>query len=112
MRAEDEVRIRHMIEAAESIAEFVAGRERSELDTNRMLLFAVVRAIEILGEAASKVSEDERVASGGIPWKAIVGMRNRLIHAYFDVNAQLVWESATVEIPAILPQLRSLLVGK
>jgi uncharacterized protein with HEPN domain len=112
MRAEDAVRICHMIEAAESITEFVAGRQRSELDTDRMLLFAVVRAIEILGEAASKVSDEERAASSAIPWKAIVGMRNRLIHAYFDVNADLVWESATVEIPAILPQLRSLVASK
>lgn len=112
MRVEDVVRIRHMIEAAESIIEFVAGRERSELDTNRMLLFAVVRAIEILGEAASKVTDEARAANSAIPWKAIIGMRNRLIHAYFDVNAQLVWESATVEIPAILPQLRLLVASK
>jgi uncharacterized protein with HEPN domain len=112
MRVEDAVRIRHMIEAAESIIEFVAGRERSELDTNRMLLFAVVRAIEILGEAASKVTDEARAANSAIPWKAIIGMRNRLIHAYFDVNAQLVWESATVEIPAILPQLRLLVASK
>ena len=112
MQVEDIVRIRHMIEAGESIIEFVAGRERTELDTNRMLLFAVVRAIEIIGEAASKVSEEVRAANSTIPWQAIVGMRNRLVHAYFDVNAQLVWESATVEIPAILPQLRSLLASK
>jgi uncharacterized protein with HEPN domain len=112
MRVEDAVRIRHMIEAAESIIEFVAGRERSELDTNRMLLFAVVRAIEILGEAASKVTDEARAANSAIPWKAIIGMRNRLIHAYFDVNAQLVWESATAEIPAILPQLRLLVASK
>ena len=111
MRIEDSVRIRHMIEAAESIAEFVAGRNRSELDTNRMLLFAVVRAIEVLGEAASKVSDETRDASGAIPWKAIIGMRNRLIHAYFDVNAQLVRESATVEIPAIVPKLRLLVAS-
>lgn len=101
-----------MIEAAENIIEFVADRERAELDTNRMLLFAIVRAIEILGEAASKVSEEVRLANSAIPWKAIVGMRNRLIHAYFDVNGQLVWESATVEIPAILPQLRVLVASK
>ena len=76
-----------------------------------MLLFALVRAIEILGEAASKVTDEARAVNTAIPWKAIVGMRNRLIHAYFDVNAQLVWESATVEIPAILPQLRLLVAS-
>lgn len=73
-----------------------------------MLLFAVVRAVEILGEAATKVSEEARAENSAIPWKAIIGMRNRLVHAYFDGNAQLVRESATVEIPAILPNLRLL----
>ena len=67
MRAEDRVRLQHMIEAAQSAIQFVSGRERSELDTNRMLLFALVRAIEIVGEAASKISEETRAAHGGIP---------------------------------------------
>lgn len=108
MRDEDRVRLQHMIEAAESAIQFVAGRERSELDTDRMLLFAVIRAIEIIGEAASKISEEIRAGNGGIPWKAIIGMRNRLIHAYFEINTETVWETVTVEIPAILPQLRAL----
>lgn len=108
MRDEDRVRLQHMIEAAESAIQFVAGRERSELDTDRMLLFAVIRAIEVIGEAASKISEEIRAVNGGIPWKAIIGMRNRLIHAYFEINTETVWETVTVEIPAILPQLRAL----
>ena len=108
MRVEDRVRLQHMIDAAQSAIEFVSGRERSELDTNRMLLFALVRAIEIVGEAASKISEETRAAHGGIPWKAIIGMRNRLIHAYFEINSQIVWETVTEEIPAVLPQLRAL----
>ena len=72
-----------------------------------MLLFAVVRAIEIVGEAASKVSPETRAAHRAIPWGAIIGMRNRLIHAYFETNVQVVWETATVEIPAILPLLKT-----
>lgn len=73
-----------------------------------MLLFAVVRAIEVLGEAANKVSEDVRTANTDIPWKGIVGMRNRLIHAYFDIDTDMVWETVQVEIPAILPYLEAL----
>ncbi|HVZ45918.1 MAG TPA: HepT-like ribonuclease domain-containing protein [Ramlibacter sp.] len=97
-----------MIGAAHDAIGFLTGRRREDLDADRMLLFAVVRAIEIFGEAASRISEDTRVAGSAIPWKAIIGMRNRLIHAYFDINAQLVWESVTVEIPAILPLLQQL----
>ena len=108
MRDEDRVRLGHMIGAAEDAMNFVAGRQRAELDTNRMLVFAVVRAIAILGEAASKISEEARSANGAIPWKAIIGMRNRLVHAYFDINTQTVWETVTVEIPEILPLLKQL----
>jgi uncharacterized protein with HEPN domain len=108
MRNEDRVRLGHMIEAAKDAIGFIAGRARKDLDTDRMLLFAVVRAIEIFGEAASKLSDETRAAQSAIPWKAIIGMRNRVVHAYFDINAQLVWESATVELPAMLPQLEQL----
>ena len=109
MRDEDRVRVRHMIEAGEAVAEFISGRQRADLDSDRMLLFAVVRAIEVLGEAASKVSEDVRRAGAPIPWNAIVGMRNRVVHAYWDIDAETVWKTATEEVPGLLPQLRSLL---
>ena len=112
MRNEDRVRLEHMIEAAESAIQFVLGRGRSDLDSDRMLLFAVVRAIEIVGEAASKITDETRMAQPAIPWHAIVGMRNRLIHAYFEVNSQIVWETVTVEIPALLPLLRTLAASK
>jgi uncharacterized protein with HEPN domain len=108
MRDEDRVRLRHMIEAAESAVQFVAGRQRIELDEDRMLLFALVRTIEVLGEAASKISEEMRATHTGIPWHAIIGMRNRLIHAYFEINPEIVWQTVTQEIPALLPQLRAL----
>jgi len=60
-----------------------------------MLLFAVVRAIEVLGEAANRISEETHADHAEIPWKAIIGMRNRLIHGYFNINVQIVWETAT-----------------
>lgn len=74
-----------------------------------MLLFALVRSIEIIGEAATKTSEEARTATLNIPWKAIIGMRHRLIHAYFDIDADILWVAATVEVPALLSQLRKLI---
>lgn len=109
MRTEDRVRILHMIDAAESVDHFLIGRQRLDLDHDRMPLFAVVRAIEVIGEAASKVSEETRALTPSIPWPAIVGMRNRLIHGYFDIDTQLVWKTATGEIPELLPRLRALI---
>jgi uncharacterized protein with HEPN domain len=79
MRRDDAIRIRHMIEAAEACERFVSGRGRTELETNLMLRFAPVRAAEIFGEAASKVSLETREIAPSIPWREIVAMRNRLI---------------------------------
>jgi uncharacterized protein with HEPN domain len=109
MRSEDRVRVLHMIEAAEEVSAFVAGRQRPDLDSDRMLLFAVVRAVEVIGEAAGKLSEEARVAATTVPWSAVVSMRNRLVHAYFDIDRDIVWRTATEEIPALLPALRALL---
>jgi uncharacterized protein with HEPN domain len=108
MPDEDRVRILHMIEAAEAVAQFIAGRSRDDLDQDRMLLFAVVRAIEILGEAANKISPETRAAVPQVPWGAIVAMRNRLIHVYFDTDTAVVWKTATTEIPELVPLLRAL----
>jgi uncharacterized protein with HEPN domain len=76
---DDRIRIQHMIEAAESALGFVFGRSRGDLETDRMLLFALVRAIEIMGEAASRISAETRQATTEIPWPAVIG--NRLVHA-------------------------------
>ncbi|GAB4177095.1 MAG: DUF86 domain-containing protein [Rhodocyclaceae bacterium] len=96
-----------MIEAAEDAIRFVSGRARADLDHDRMLLFAVVRAIEIIGEAASRISPETRAAHAGIPWPAIIGMRNRLVHAYFEIDTSVVWIAVTQEVPALLVQLES-----
>lgn len=78
-----------MAEAAESALRFVEGRSRADLNTDDMLRFALTRAVEIVGEAATKVSLDARTLLPGIAWPAIVGMRNRLVHAYFDVDSDI-----------------------
>lgn len=94
-----------MIDAAGDALTFVAGRTRADLDQDRMLLFAVVRAIEIIGEAAGRVTPETRAAHPDIPWSAIVGMRNRLVHAYFDINRDVVWAAVTKEIPDLKNRL-------
>jgi uncharacterized protein with HEPN domain len=101
-----------MIEAVETACGFVSGRVRSDLDTDRMLVFALVRAIEIVGEAGSKVGAPTRKVAADIPWSRIVSMRNRLIHGYFDVDHEVVWKTATEELPQLLPRLRALLASK
>ena len=77
------------IDAAESVGQFMAGRRRVDPERDRMLLFAVLRAIEVIGEAASRVSDETRAANPAIPWSVIAGMRNRLVHGYFDIDAEI-----------------------
>lgn len=93
MSPDDRWRIGHMIEAAEQALAFVTGRRRTDLDRDPMLLMALTRAVEIVGEAASQVSDAGRAELAGIPWPQIVGMRNRLVHAYFDINRDILWDT-------------------
>jgi len=74
-----------------------------------MRRFAITRAVEIIGEAASKISEAARADNPELPWRVIISMRNRLVHAYFDINRDVLWRTVAEEIPAILPTLRAAL---
>jgi uncharacterized protein with HEPN domain len=111
MLAEDIVRLRHMVDACELVARFIEGRNRADLDTDLQLLYALVRAMEVIGEAASRMSDPGRARIDGVPWSAIISMRNRLIHGYFDVDPDIVWTTATVEIPALRSTLDAASLG-
>ena len=106
MEKSDSVRLKHMLAAARSCLQFVAGKLRSDFETDQMLSFAVIRALEIFGEAASRVSNHFQKKHPQIPWRAIVGMRNRLIHVYFDIDYDIVWKAICSEIPRIIPRTR------
>jgi uncharacterized protein with HEPN domain len=112
MRDADRIRVAHMVDAIESAMKFADGRSRSDIEHDEMLLFAIVRAIEILSEAAGKVTEEARSQAPAVPWGVIIGMRNRLVHAYFDIDPNIVWSTVTQALPALLPSLRELLESK
>lgn len=76
-----------------------------------MLLFATVRALELIGEAAGNVSDNTRSAAPQIPWRAMVGMRNRLIHGYFDIDTEVVWRTVKSELPELASAIESALQG-
>ena len=94
-----------MRDAAASALRFVEGKRRNDLDRNEMLLLALVRAVEVIGEAAAKVSVEGRAEIRGIRWAAIVGMRNRLVHAYFDVDRDILWATVIDELPDLTDRL-------
>jgi uncharacterized protein with HEPN domain len=106
MQPADLVRLLHMVEAAEEALGYAAGHQRSDLDRDRMRSRAIVRCIEIVGEAAAQLSQAARDAVPEVPWPAVVAMRNRLIHAYFDVDLDRVWDTVLVDLPALVSALR------
>jgi uncharacterized protein with HEPN domain len=111
MKHDDRVRLRHIIDALHAAIRFTEGRSREDLDKDQMLAFALLHAIQIVGEAASKVSADFRNRHPQIPWEVITSMRHRLVHAYFDINHDILWTTATESLPELLIQVDALLVS-
>ena len=105
MQRDDAIRLSHMLDAAREAGSFVQNKTRGSLDADRQLQFALVKSIEIVGEAAAKVANECRDDLPGIPWSNIVGMRNRLIHAYFDINLDILWKTVTEDLPALIAEL-------
>jgi uncharacterized protein with HEPN domain len=98
-----------MLDATKEALEFVRGKRRADLDTNRMLVLSLVKELEIIGEAAGKVSAEIRSQYGAVPWLDITGMRNRLIHAYFDVDLDIVWSTVTKDLPQLKTEFEKIL---
>ena len=88
---------------------FSQDRLRADLDNDLMFLFALIKAIEIIGEAASHVSTGFQASHAEIEWLDIVGMRNWLVHAYYNVNHDTVWETVQDDIPRLIFELETLL---
>lgn len=112
LREDDAIRLRHMLDAASEALEHAESRQRADLDADRQLTHSLVRCVEIIGEAASKVSSELRQSHPELPWSQIVGMRNRLIHAYFDVNLTILWRTVEEELPLLVGALRRILEGE
>jgi uncharacterized protein with HEPN domain len=104
----DRVRIRHMIEAARQAISFVTDRSCDDLAADVQLRLAVLRALEILGEAANRVSPETRTDHQEIPWRLAVSMRNRIVHAYFDIDLGIVWTTITQTLPRLVPMLEAI----
>ncbi len=105
MLRDDRIRLSHMRDAAKEALSFVVAKTRDDLDNNRQLVLALLKSIEIIGEAAAKISPDWKSKSSEIPWRDIIAMRNRLIHAYFDVDLDILWQTVTTELPPLITAL-------
>jgi uncharacterized protein with HEPN domain len=98
-----------MLRAAEETSQLVAGRTRADLDADRLLNLGVTRLLEIVGEAATRVTEDTRSQHTEIPWAQITALRNRLIHGYDNVDFDIIWDIVQLDLPPLIAQLQTIL---
>jgi uncharacterized protein with HEPN domain len=108
-RHEDEVRIGHMLDHAQEAVDMCRVAKRGDLDTDRKLNLALVRLVEIVGEAANRVSDVGQADLPQIPWAQIVGMRNRIVHGYDSVDFDILWTVICDDLPPLITELKRIL---
>lgn len=105
----DAIRLRHMLDAAREAMDFAQGKTEYNIGDDRKLVLTLVKEVEIIGEAAGKVSEPTRRQLPQIPWQDIVDMRNRLIHVYFDIDVGVVWDTVSKDLRPLIAALETVL---
>jgi uncharacterized protein with HEPN domain len=98
-----------MLDNTREAMAIAADRRRADLDSDRLLELGLVRLIEIIGEAAAKVTDDFRSAHPQIPWPQIVAMRNRLVHGYDEIDLDVLWDTVGDDLPPLAAELEKLL---
>ena len=101
MIKDDSVYLQHIIDAIQRIQEYTTGIDYEAFGASTLVQDGVIRQIEIIGEAARRVSPKLQEKNQHIPWKDIVGMRNKLIHDYFGVDIDAVWDTVQKDIPVL-----------
>ena len=109
MKKDDTVFLKHILDAINLIEEYLKDKSYEEFKDNHMLQDAVIRELEIIGEAAKNLSKEFRNKHSDIPWRQIAGMRDKLIHGYFGVDLDAVWDTATIDIPSLKERLQEIL---
>lgn len=107
-RHDDRVRLRHALDAARKIVGHTRDWRREQLDVDELSTLGLIRLLEIIGEAAAQVSAETRAAHPELPWQSMSGLRNRLIHGYFNVNLDIVWDTMRGDLPPLIDQLASI----
>jgi len=110
-RHDDTVALRHMRDHAVEAVAASRGRSRADLDGDRLFALALTKLVEIIGEAANRVSSATRDVQPYIPWNQIVGTRNRLVHGYDQVDFDVLWRIVSVELPPLIQQIETILAN-
>ena len=108
-RRDPVIRLSHMLDYARDGVTLTQGRSRADLDTDRLYYLAMVRVVEVIGEAASRTGEETRQDNPTIDWSRIIGTRNRLIHGYEVVDLDILWDIPTNDLPRLITELERIL---
>jgi len=109
MKRDDTVYLRHILDAIELFREYTKGMTENEFLGNTMAHDAVVRQIEILGEAARNISEEYKNKHSKLPWGKMIGIRNKIIHEYFNINYAIVWDTVKDDLPYLKKAIKQIL---
>ncbi len=96
-------------QAIEKAIEFVGGMSLDTFASDDKTTYAVIRALELVGEATKRIPQDVRDKYAEVPWRSMAGIRDKLIHDYMTVNLEVVWKTVTEDLPALLPQIRRIM---
>jgi len=107
----DANRLRHMLEAAELVLAYTKDHTRNDLDSDLPLAYFLIKNFEIIGEAASRISKPLRDANPHIPWRATIDLRNHLVHVYFDIDRDIIWNTSQRFLPRLVKDLQELLAS-
>lgn len=106
--ARDKGRVEDILEAADYIKQFTDGVQFPSFLSNKLLYFAVLKNVEIVGEAAYMLSSEFKEAYPDLPWSQMIKMRHVLVHGYASILPEVLWETATKEIPEVVPKIREI----
>lgn len=106
------VALQHMLDHAREAVLLAQGKSRADLDTNRLLNLALVRLLEVVGEAAGRVPKKLCARHPEIPWPQIISLRNRLIHGYDSVDFNILWQIIANDLPPLIPILEAIIASE
>lgn len=109
MKKDPKIFLKHILESINIIEKHINGISKEKFSKNMLIQDAIIRRVEIIGEAAKNIPDDFKKKHKTIEWREIIGMRDKLIHDYFGININTVWKTAKEDVPVLKKQIEDLL---